>query len=37
MAQGFEARIAAASELAVKWQKRIYDFLKEGGAELKFG
>lgn len=37
MAQGFEARIAAASELAVKWQKRIYDFLKEGGAEIKFG
>lgn len=37
MAQGFEARIAAASELAVKWQKRIYDFLKEGGAEIQFG
>lgn len=36
MAQGFEARIAAASELAVKWQKRIYDFLKEGGAEIQF-
>lgn len=36
MAQGFEARIAAASELAVKWQKRIYDFLKGGGAELQF-
>lgn len=36
MAQGFEARIAAASELAVKWQKRIYDFLKDGGAEIQF-